>query len=208
MDMNAFWDVSYGLYIIGTAHDDKKYGCVVNTLFQVTSQNPIFCLSMNKNNATHDAIRNSGRFSVSVLSEHTDPRVIGTFGFRSSRDTDKFDGTIHMMVKEAITAYLVCEVVSFADAETHSLILGRVVEAEKVTNLHPMTYEYYHQVIRGKAPRNAPTYIEENPLPKTASYVCDICGYVYDGDFSQVPDDYLCPVCKADKSHFIEVNRV
>lgn len=208
MNTKALRDISYGLYAIATELDGKKYGCIVNTVFQITSVNPMICVSVNKNNATHDAIKAAGRFSAAILSDDTDPKVIGTFGFRSSKDTDKFEGTIHSMVggvpvvKEAVTGYLVCEVVSFVDAETHSLILGRVVEAEKFTNLHPMTYEYYHNVIKGKAPKNAPTYVEEKPQESAASYVCDICGYVYEGDFSKAPDNYVCPICKADKSHF------
>jgi rubredoxin len=47
------------------------------------------------------------------------------------------------------------------------------------------------------------------------SYVCQVCGYVYDpavGDpdngvepgtpFEDLPDDWVCPVCGADKSAF------
>lgn len=47
------------------------------------------------------------------------------------------------------------------------------------------------------------------------SYVCGICGYVYDpavGDpdngvepgtpWENVPDDWVCPVCGADKDNF------
>ncbi len=46
-------------------------------------------------------------------------------------------------------------------------------------------------------------------------YICEICGYIYDpqmGDadtgikpgtaFEDLPDDWLCPVCGADKSNF------
>jgi rubredoxin len=33
-------------------------------------------------------------------------------------------------------------------------------------------------------------------------FVCNVCGYVYEGDLSQEPDDYACPVCGVDKSHF------
>ena len=208
MDTKALRDISYGLYVIGTENEGKKYGCIVNTVFQITSVNPMICVSMNKDNATHDAIKASGKFSAAILSEDTDPAVIGTFGFQSSRDIDKFADVLYEevagvpVVKEAITAYLVCEVVSFVDAETHSLILGRVVEAEKTYPLKPMTYEYYHRVIKGSAPKNAPTYVEEKPQENTVSYVCDVCGYTYEGDFSQVPDDFKCPVCKQDKSHF------
>lgn len=47
------------------------------------------------------------------------------------------------------------------------------------------------------------------------SYVCEVCGYVYDpavGDpdngveaqtaFEDLPDDWVCPVCGADKDSF------
>ena len=95
MDTKALRDISYGLYAIGTESEGKKYGCIVNTVFQITSVNPMICVSMNKNNATHDAIKASGKFSAAVLSEDTDPKVIGLFGFQSSKDVDKFSDTIH-----------------------------------------------------------------------------------------------------------------
>lgn len=50
-------------------------------------------------------------------------------------------------------------------------------------------------------------------------YVCVVCGYVYDPDvgdpdsgiapgtpFEDLPDDWVCPVCGADKSAFELVN--
>lgn len=45
-----------------------------------------------------------------------------------------------------------------------------------------MTYAYYHKVIKGKSPKNAPTYQEEESKPKPASvcYRCTICGYIYE----------------------------
>lgn len=39
-------------------------------------------------------------------------------------------------------------------------------------------------------------------------YVCNVCGYVYDPEendgvaFDALPEDWLCPVCGADKSNF------
>lgn len=38
-------------------------------------------------------------------------------------------------------------------------------------------------------------------------HVCTICGYVYDEDvesipFNELPDDYVCPLCKASKEAF------
>lgn len=33
-------------------------------------------------------------------------------------------------------------------------------------------------------------------------FVCSVCGYVYEGEF--LPEDYVCPICKAPASKFIE----
>jgi len=48
-------------------------------------------------------------------------------------------------------------------------------------------------------------------------YVCDVCGYIYDpaeGDpdndieagtsFEEIPDDWVCPMCGAEKDDFSE----
>lgn len=57
---------------------------------------------------------------------------------------------------------------------------------------------------------------EETTMEK---YVCLLCGYVYDpkiGDFDndiasntpflELPEDWKCPICSADKSQFIKQN--
>ena len=44
------------------------------------------------------------------------------------------------------------------DAETHCVIMARLTKTLGGTDELPMTYEYYHNVIKGKAPKNAPTY--------------------------------------------------
>lgn len=81
-----------------------------------------------------------------------------------------------------------------------------------------MTYAYYHEIKGGKAPKTAPTYnkgANKKETKKMKKYVCTVCGYVYEpekGDpdsgikpgtpFEQLPDDWVCPVCGADKSAF------
>ena len=74
-----------------------------------------------------------------------------------------------------------------------------------------MSYAYYHNVIKGKSPKNAPTYLPEEDTtkgePAAAKWVCSICGYVYDGDipFEELDDSYVCPVCKQGKDKFKKV---
>ena len=89
MDITVLFKLTYGLYVVGAFDGERPVGCIINTCFQVTSQNPILAISLNKNNYTLEAIRKTKRFSLSILAEDSDATVIGGFGFRSSRDADK-----------------------------------------------------------------------------------------------------------------------
>ena len=205
MDEKVLQNLSYGLYTIGTLKYGRKVGCVVNSVFQVSSDPVMICVSMNKDNFTHDCIKEEGKFSVSILSEDTDPSIIRTFGFQSSKENEKYDDfkydyvdKVPVMVQD-ISGYLICEVVSFTDAGTHSLILAKVINTGFVGTHKPMTYDYYHKVIKGSAPKNAPTYIKNEEIKEEkdkkeeskskVSYYCDVCGYVYEGDITKEPDD-------------------
>ena len=150
---------------------------------------------------------------------------IGHFGFKSGRMIDKFKDVNYKVGKNNVPivldntlAYLEAQVVKETDAGTHTIFIGKVVEAEILNNEEPMTYAYYHQVKRGKAPKTAPTYIEEKlekEKIKMDKYRCTVCGYVYDpekGDpdggikpgtkFEDIPNDWVCPVCGAGKEAF------
>lgn len=213
MDMSVLNKLSYGMYAIGTLDGTRPAGCIVNTLIQVTSENPIIAVSMNKNNFTYEAVKKLGQFSVSILSEAVDRNVIAELGFVCGRDRDKFCGSKFTLdavyglpiVSEHACGYLFCEVIAMHDAETHCVIMGRLLDVMEGVQEAPMTYEYYHRVMKGKAPKNAPTYQEVKRMPERAievRYVCEICGYVYEGDITKEPDSYRCPVCKQPKSCF------
>lgn len=213
IDNNVFRDVSYGMYLVTTKNDNFSSGCIINTLIQITSQNPLIAISLNKNNATHDEIAKSKRFAVSVLSEETNQEVIKTFGYFSSRETNKFENVKYEeknnlpVVLEDISSYLICNVVNIIDCETHDLFIGRVEVTEKVSDKIPMTYKYYHENRKGTSPKNAPTFIEEK---KKDAYRCTICGYIYDNEkeeipFEELPDDWVCPRCGVGKELFEKI---
>ena len=202
MDKKVFTDISYGMYIV-SCKDEKNCGCVINTLIQLTNENPIISICLNKKNYTNSIIKKTKKFAVSILSENIDPNIISKFGFQSSNDIDKFEDIFYEekegvpILKDSICGFLICEVINIIDVESHDLFIARVVDTEKTNNLKPMTYNYYHEVLKGKAPKKAPTYVEEKS--EEDSWVCDICGYVHKGN---LPDDFKCPICGADLSHF------
>ena len=93
------------------------------------------------------------------------------------------------------------------ETATHTVFLGEVLDADVLKNEEPMTYTYYHKVVKGKSPKNAPTYIPEEVEEKVedAKWVCGICGYVYEGEtpFEELPEDFKCPICKQPKNVFV-----
>ena len=223
MDITVLFKLTYGLYVVGAMDGERPVGCIINTCFQVTNQNPILAISLNKNNYTLDAIKRAGRFSLSILAEDTNPAIISSFGFCSSCDNDKYaDYGYDMtegapMVKGKFAGRLVLDALNFVDNETHVVVLARLVDTVKGEGT-PMTYDYYHRVVKGRAPKNAPTYVpptaEEPDAGKEAAapadaggkrrFRCNRCGYVAEME-GELPDDYLCPVCKAPKAEFTEI---
>ncbi|MGM9878968.1 MAG: flavin reductase [Bacilli bacterium] len=209
-------DISYGMYIVTTKYDNKKVGCIINALTQVTSENPVISINLNKNNYTNKAIKENKTFAVSVLSQNATLKLISNFGYASSKDKDKFINIEYKeknnlpIVTEKTCGYLICEVINIIDCDTHDVILAKVIDLEKLSNKEPMTYKYYHEVLRGTSPKNAPTYRKEINETKENKYRCKICGYIYDDSkedikFEDLPADWKCPLCGAPKSMFEKI---
>ncbi len=166
MNANALRNLSYGVYVVSTWDNGRPTGCTANSAMQITSSPATIAVSINHDNYTNQCIQETGRFAISVLGEHSEPSTIGVFGFMSGRDTNKFEKVEslvkgYMPVIADACAYFTCEVVDRMETDTHTVFLGKVLEADVLKEDTPMTYAYYHNVIKGKSPKNAPTYIPE-----------------------------------------------
>lgn len=209
MNKNAFRNLSYGVYIVTTLDGERPTGCVANSAMQITSSPATIAVSINHDNYTNSCIQKTGKFAISILTEETDPGLIGIFGFQSGKNVNKFDG-VSASIKEGISvvedacAYIVCKVIDKMETATHTVFLGEVIDADLLKKEEPMTYAYYHKVVKGKSPKNAPTYLPEEPVETKAKWVCGICGHVYEGEipFEELPADFVCPLCKQPKTVF------
>lgn len=236
MDLKVLYNISYGIYIVSSKKEDQINGQIANTVFQITAEPATIAVSINKKNFTHDFITQSKVFAVSVLEQEVDMKFIGRFGFKSGRDENKFEGINYKIgvtgapiIMENTIAYLEAEVIQAIDVGTHTLFVGKVVEAENIKKAKPLTYDYYHQIKKGISPQTAPTYIADNKKiennkkrkesEKMAKYKCSVCGYIYDPEkgnpesgvnpgtpFEDLPDDWVCPVCGAGKDEFEELS--
>ncbi len=211
MDIKALWNLTYGVYVISTIDLDnggRATGCIANSAMQVTYDT--VAVSINHENYTNQCIKKSKKFAISILGQNADDNIIPVFGFQSGREVDKFRGietkNINgLSVIADSTGYIICDVDDILETETHTVFLGKINDCGRLKDEPVMTYEYYHRVKKGKSPKTAPTYIEETPEHTELAYKCTVCGYVYKGDLTKEPDDYLCPICKQPKSVFVKL---
>ncbi len=168
MNLMALRSLGYGMYIIGSRKGDRFNGQIANTVFQITSEPPTVAVSINKSNLTHEFITDSKVFTASVLCQGTPLSFIGRFGFKSGRDTNKLEGVDYKIgetgapvVIENAVSYIEARVIKEVDMGTHTIFIGKIVNAEVVSDKVCMTYEYYQQVKRGTTPKTAPSYIQE-----------------------------------------------
>ena len=194
MNPKALHKISYGLYVVCSKNKEKINGQIANAIFQVTAEPQTIAISINKKNLTHEFIEKSKVFTISILSEKTPMKFIGTFGFKSGRDIDKFKDikykigkTKTPIVLDNSLAYIEAKLIDKIDVGTHTIFIGKVEDGEILTDDKPMTYEFYHKVKGGFSPKTAPTYsgevdkkVEKKEEEKMDKYVCNVCGYVYD----------------------------
>ena len=202
---NPLFNIQYGLFVITTCDNGQDNGCISNTVAQVTAQPNRISVALNKGNFTTELIQRSGRFTASIISEAADFELFKHFGFQSGRTVNKFadftdcrrvsNGTF--AITRGTNAVISADVEQAIDLGTHMLFIGLVTEMEVLADVPSATYNYYQSNIKPKP----------QPVGKTAEgktiWRCSICGYEYVGE--ELPDDFICPICKHPASDFVKV---
>lgn len=207
MDSNALFKLSYGLFIITANQNGRDNGCITNTVTQVALNPDMISFTINKDNFTHDMMLKSKKFTISVLTTAADFQMYKHFGFRSGRDVDKFrdfkevkrlsNGTL--CITKGTNAYISGEVIKTVDTGSHTLFIANISEMKMLNNEPSVTYEYYRENIKPK-----PVDTGKKQGSKTI-WRCTVCGYEYVGE--ELPEDFICPVCKHPASDFEKVER-
>lgn len=205
INFDAMYKLSYGLYLVTTKDGEKANGCIINTAQMVTESPAQISFTINKANHTADMILKTKTFNLYTLSENAPFDVIKHFGFQSGRDVNKFNGDNRFLIDAEgnlkddyfppiFNSYIKGEVNQAIDLGTHYMFIGGVKEAKLISDKPSMTYQYYFDHVKPSI----------NLLPaSTNQYACKICGFVYEGD--EVPDDYICPLCKHGKDAFVKI---
>lgn len=199
-DLSALFCIGYGLYVVTSNDGTRDNGCIVNTVTQLTDKPNRVAVNINKANYSHDIVKSTGILNVNCLSVDAPFSVFQNFGFQSGRASDKFsafnaigrtDNGLIFLTKYA-NAVISLKVEQYVDLDTHGMFICTVTESRTLDTALTMTYTYYQNNVK--------------PKPQTEGskgYVCKVCGYVYEGD--ELPDDYVCPLCKHGKADFEKI---
>ncbi|MCR5651978.1 MAG: flavin reductase [Lachnospiraceae bacterium] len=207
MNNKAMYALSYGLFVLSTKAGDKDNGCITNTAIQVTSDPNRIAVAVNCANYTNELMKQAGIFNISVISEDADFELFKKFGFQSGRDTDKYAGFSDFArtangltyVTKGTNAFLSAKITDRVELGSHTLFIAEVTDMDVLSNVPSATYSYYQSNIKPK-----PEAVGQTKTGETI-WRCTICGYEYVGE--ELPDDFICPICKHPKSDFEKVVR-
>lgn len=193
MNNKAFYNLTYGMFLLAAKAEEKANACIVNTGVQVAGSPVRVAVSVLNTNYTCALIKESGRFTLSALDDSCSFETIKHFGMQSGRDVDKLD-SLPMPTDESGVPYLnwsTCarfsgKVTHSVDLGTHTLFIAEVTEAEVCSDRAPLTYADYQNKLKPKSEK-----VEREQ--KIVGWRCKICGYVYEG--SALPEGYACPLC-------------
>lgn len=205
MDKKAMYKLSYGLFVLTAKEAEKDNGCIINTAIQAASEPNQLSICVNKLNYTHDMVLRTGEFTVSVLSQNAKFDLFRQFGFQSGRDVNKFEnfdacarganGIYY--ITEGTNAYISVKVKKTEDLGSHTMFIGEITDMEVLSDAPSVTYTYYLENIKPK-----PQAVGKTESGQTV-WRCTICGYEYVGE--ELPEDFVCPLCKHPASDFEKV---
>ncbi len=209
MNTKAMYKLSYGLFVCTAVKGDKKNGCIINTAIQVASEPNRISVAVNKANFTHDMIKETKEMNISVISKEATFDLFKRFGFQSGRDEDKFADFPAASYKtaengipyitEGTNAYFSLKVEQEVDLGSHTLFICEPTCMTVLSDASSCTYEFYQNEIKPK-----PQAVGTTPKGETV-WRCVICGYEYVGE--DLPDDFICPICKHGKDDFEKIVR-
>ena len=186
--------ITQGMYVLTT----NGGGCIVDAVSQVSSgENPLIAVSVMKKNNTNKLLKENNKFALSVLSKEVNPDIIKTFGFNSMRDINKFENieTIELdginIVKDSL-GYMLCEIIDSIDNDTHTLFIGKLIEADVYDDKEAMSYQYYQE--------HKEELLKVTTIQGKTAWICTVCGYVC--YYDELPSDYKCPICGVPRELF------
>lgn len=159
MDENALHKLGYGLYVLTAREDARDNGCIVDTVVQAASEPKQVSVCVNQDSLTHDMIKQTGEFTLSVIHRNVSGGMFEQFGFQSGRKVDKFRGFSGYArgkngicyITEGTNAFISVKVHTTEDLGSHTMFIGEVTDMEVFNDIPSLTYADYREQIKAGA---------------------------------------------------------
>lgn len=121
-----------GVTVVTTEHDGTPYGMTVASFASLSLHPPLVLVCIERSAKSHDAIRASGRFGVSILAQ-SQADVSGRF---ASKAEDKFAGITTrrgehgLPLIDGAICTLECRVYGELPGGDHTIFVGEVLDSE------------------------------------------------------------------------------
>lgn len=145
--------MTYGIYVLTTRHDDIINGMIASWVSQVSFEPPLIMVAVHPNRFSHDLIAKSGHFALHSLAREQKDLLSR---FKGPDPAAKFsaiswhDGVTGCPILADCIGCLECRVTQTLAPGNHTLFIGEVVDAEFNKELTPLCTLDYEGCYLGK----------------------------------------------------------
>lgn len=149
-----------GVTVITTKVKERLWGLTLSSFTSVSLEPPLVLASIAKGSESHDVFATSKEFAINFLGD--DQKSVSDRFAGRTQVTERFHGLrlqFHATgspIIDGLRAFIECRTWRVYEGGDHSLLLGEVVNAKKVSNKPPLVY-YTQQYTTVLAPENAPS---------------------------------------------------
>lgn len=149
----AVGKLTYGIYVLTSAHDTEINGMIASWVSQVSYDPPLVMAAVHTNRYTHRLIEKSGCFALHVLAQNQQEFLAR---FKGPDSAEKFSGLQWEkghggcpILKDCV-AYLACEVKERYAPGNHTLYVGEIINAKVLTENPTLSTLDYDGFYTGK----------------------------------------------------------
>lgn len=152
--IRAFGTMTYGIYILTTAQDERMNGMVASWVTQVSYDPPLIAVAVHNNRLSHKLIEESGRFALHVLGEDQKEMISR---FMASDPDTKFSGIdwkagrLGCPILEHCVAFFECTLNTRIQPGNHTIFIGEVVAVGEIADKQPLATRDFRGQYIGKA---------------------------------------------------------
>jgi len=152
--INAFGNLTYGIYVLTSHHEEKINGMIASWVSQVSYEPPLIMVAVHPNRFSHQLIADGGGFALHAVAD-TQANFLSRF--KGADVSAKFTGinwtpgeTGCPILRDCL-AYLECELKIYYQPGNHTLFIGEVVAAGVFGHQEPFTTREYDGLYLGEA---------------------------------------------------------